>query len=59
MWMATAAASKAKVKKSAAARYVTTYPLDYPQAYNAAPRRLIHISLKEQDVHVLFVTVKP
>jgi hypothetical protein len=32
MWMATAAASKAKVKKSAAARYVTTYPLDYPQA---------------------------
>src|SRR4051794_58930 len=31
MWMATAAARRVKVKKSAAAKYVTTYPLDYPQ----------------------------
>jgi hypothetical protein len=45
MWMATAAASSATVKKSAAARYVTFYPLDYPQPPNAPLRVLIHITL--------------
>jgi hypothetical protein len=54
MWMATRAASKAKLKKSAAARYVTTYPLFYPQRQNAAPRDLIHIRLMDKHVHDMF-----
>jgi hypothetical protein len=34
-------------------------PLIIHGPYNAAPRRLIHISLMNHDVHALFVAVKP